>query len=369
MIRRVLQQVIKECTIFRQEGLKTVKKTTAIYPIYFVYGVEDYLIQDEVKRLMDQILPPQERGLNLQLFSGEEHGSQEILQTAQTLPMFSKYRFVLVNKADQLDEKEMEGFLKYIQRPSPSTCLVLCAQDPGPWKKHLAKIEEIGVVIEHPRLKGKGLTSWIRKRMEEKEKTLSEEAANYLIEVIGDHLQDLDNALETIFLSTGDQRTIGLADIEGVLSDVKLSTIYELTDAIGQQHLEKALGILKKVLDSNVISFKKEEASKYKESELYSILLANVARQYRLIWRVKELGNKRHTEESARAIGIKSVWILNKLADQAKKFSESALREGLLKCQKTDLALKKGRGSKDLLLEKLVIDLCRPDKRTQEPQR
>ena len=93
------------------------KKANVIHPIYFFYGVEDYLIQDEVKRLIDQVLPPAERGLNLHVFSGEEHGTQEILQTAQTLPMFSKYRFVLVNKADQLDEKEIEGFLNYIQKP------------------------------------------------------------------------------------------------------------------------------------------------------------------------------------------------------------------------------------------------------------
>jgi DNA polymerase III subunit delta len=179
------------------------------------------------------------------------------------------------------------------------------------------------------------------------------------MEVIGDHLQDLDNSLETIFLSTGDKRSIPLLDIEGIFSDVKMNTIFELTDAIGQQNLEKAFGILRKILDSNVISFKKEEASKYKESELYSILLANMARQYRLIWRVKELGNERHTEEIARTIGIKSGWILKKLADQARNFSEPALREGLLKCQRTDLALKRGRGPKDLLMEKLVIDLCR----------
>ena len=336
------------------------KKTTTIYPLYFIYGVEDYLIEDEVRRLMDQVLPLQERGLNLHVFSGEEHGAQEILQTAQPLPMFSKYRFVLVIKADQLDEKEMGGFLKYFQKPSPSTCLVLCAHDPAPWKKHLAKIEEIGVVIEHPRLKGKGLTSWIRKRMEEKEKTLSEEAANYLIEVIGDHLRDLDNSLETILLSTGDQRMIGLVDIEGALSDVKVSTIFELTDAIGQQNLEKALAILGKALGSKTLTFKKdEEASKYDDPS--PLLLNMMARQYRFIWRVKEMGDRKQgIEEMAKTLRM-SAWNVRKWMEQAKKFSGPSLRDGLLKCQKTDLALKKGRGPRHLLLEKLVIDLCRPE--------
>jgi DNA polymerase III subunit delta len=337
-----------------------IKKTTTIYPLYFIHGAEDYLIEDEVRRLMDLILPPQERGLNLHLFSGEEHGSQEILQTAQTLPMFSKYRFILVKKADQLDEKEIEGFLKYIQKPSPSTCLVLCAQDKGPWKRNLAQIEKIGRVIECPRLKGKALTSWIRERMDEKGKGLAEDAATYLVEVVGDHLQDLDNSLETIFLSAGDQGTIRLPDIEGILSDVKVSTIFELTDAIGQQNLEKALAILGKALGSKTLTFRKdEEASKYDDPS--PILLSMMARQYRYIWRVKEMaGRQQDAEEIAKNLRM-SAWNVRKWMDQGKKFSGPSLREGLLKCQKTDLALKKGHGPRHLLLEKLVIDLCRPE--------
>jgi DNA polymerase III delta subunit len=48
------------------------------------------------------------------------------------------------------------------------------------------------------------------------------------------------------------------------------------------------------------------------------------------------------------------------MLDQAKNFSEASLREGILKCHQTDLAVKRSRGPKDLLMEKLVIDLCRP---------
>jgi len=56
-----------------------------------------------------------------------------------------------------------------------------------------------------------------------------------------------------------------------------------------------------------------------------------------------------------------SPWIVKNLIEQGKSFSESSLREGLLKCHQTDLAIKRGRGSKELLMEKLVIDLCRPN--------
>mgnify|MGYP006266604177 FL=1 len=97
------------------------KSSPNISPVYFLFGPEDFLIEEETKRLLDQTLSPSARGFNLHIFSAQDHTSQEIVQTAQTLPMFSKYRFVLVSEADQFDESEIKPLVEYIQDPSPST--------------------------------------------------------------------------------------------------------------------------------------------------------------------------------------------------------------------------------------------------------
>ena len=330
-----------------------------IYPIYYLYGPEDYLIEGEIQRLLNQTLSQKERGLNLQIFNGEEHKGQEVIQTAKTIPMFSRYRFVLVKEADQFDEKSIEAFLEYIQNPSSSTCLVMCGQTLGSWKRRQKEMEKVGKVIEYSRLKGKGLVSWIRRRMEEKGKLLLEEAAEYLVEVIGDHLHDLDNALEKVFLSVGEKKRIGLSDAEEITSEVKISTIYDLTDAIGQQNLEKALGILEKALESKAIPFRKEETLKKREDPV-PLLLSMMAKQYWNIWRVKEMvSSQQELGETAKTLQMQ-IWSVKKLMEQGRKFTESSLREGILKCHQTDLAIKRGQGPKNLLMEKLVIDLCRP---------
>ena len=336
------------------------KQKGEIYPIYFLFGPEDFLIEEETKKLLDQILSPSARGFNLHIFSGKEHAPEEIIQAAQTLPMFSKYRFVLVSEADQFDEDEIRPFIDYIRNPSPSTCLVMVAQTPGPWKKHQRQIEKVGEVTEFQRLKGRSLISWARKRMIEKGKTLSEEAADYLVEVVGDHLHDLENALEKAFLSVGGKKTVDLPDVEGLASEVKISTVFDLMDAIGHQNLEKALGILERTMESRTIPFKKDEASSKKMDDPVPLLLSMMARQYRNIWRVKEIASRRlGPAEMANELGT-SQWNVRKLTEQGKYFSEASLREGILRCHETDLLIKKGRGPKDLLVEKLVIDLCRP---------
>lgn len=337
------------------------KQKMEIYPVYFLYGPEDYLIEEEIQRLLSETLSEKERGLNMHIFSGEDHSSQEIVRAAQTLPMFSQYRFVLVSEADEFDEDKTETLLEYIQNPSPSTCLVMYAQTLGLWKRHRSDIEKVGEVIECTRLKGRGLVSWVRKRMTEKGKTLSEEAADYLVEVVGDHLHDLENALEKAFLSVGEKRAIELADVEGIASDVKISTVFDLMDAIGHQNLEKAFGILEKAMESKTIPFRKEEESSRRMDDPVPLLLSMMAKQYRNIRRVKEMAFRHHgAAEVALATGM-SPWSVKKLMDQGKYFSDGSLREGILKCHETDLSIKRGRGPKDLLMEKLVIDLCRPN--------
>jgi DNA polymerase-3 subunit delta len=336
------------------------KQKAEIYPLYFLFGPEDFLIEEETKRLLNQTLPPSARGFNLHIFSGEEHAPEEIVQAAQTLPMFSKYRFILVSDADRFDEDEIKPLIEYIQNPSPSACLVMVAQTLGFWKEHQKLIEKVGVVSEFSRLKGRPLVSWARKRMTEKGKTLSEEAADYLVEVVGDHLHDLENSLEKAFLSVGEKKTVDLSDVEGLASEVRISTVFDLMDAIGHQNLEKALGILEKAMESRSIPFKKDEESTKRMDDPVPLLLSMMARQYRNIWRVKEIAS-RHLgpAEVANELGT-SAWNVRKLMEQGKYFSEASLREGILRCHETDLSIKKGRGPKDLLVEKLVIDLCRP---------
>ena len=334
------------------------KKDSQIYPVYFLYGPEDFLIEEEIQGILSRTLSQKERGFNFHHFNGVEHNAQEIVQTAQTLPMFSKYRFVLISDADQMDEEKVEGLMEYIKKPSLSTCLVLYGQTIGPWKGHRKEIEKGGKVTEYTRLKGSALVSWMKNRMKEKGKTLSEEAADYLVEVVGDRLYDLDNAVEKAFLSVGEKQTIELSDMEEITSEVKVSTVFDLTDAIGHQNLEKALGILEKAMELGAISFKKEEEPSKKDP--VPLLLGMMAKQYWSMLMIKEMSSLRKDMGDLAKELRTPPWTIRKLIDQGKNFSEASLQEGILKCHQTDLAVKRSRGPKDLLMEKLVIDLCRP---------
>lgn len=361
--RKGLRELLK-----RDMNHPKMKSATGLLPVHYLYGPEQYLIDEEIRRLLGQVLSEREQGLNLHVFSAEDRSAQEIVAAAQTIPMFSKCRFISVTGADQLEEAGVKVLLAYILKPSPSTCLVLSGQTLGPWKAHKAEIENVGRVEEYPRLRGKGLVSWARKRMAEKGKAMTEEGAEHLVEMVGDRLHDLENALETVYLSAGAKRTIGLSEAESVNTGVKLGTVFDLMEAIGNQHLEKALGILRKALESKSISFRREEEGS-KGGEVIPILLGMVAKQYRNLWKVKERGSSRPGEVKAGRPHEMSSWQVRRLTEQGGRFSEASLREGILKCHQADLLIKRGRGPKELVMEKLVIDLCRPKGPQRSPQR
>lgn len=332
-----------------------------IYPVYFLYGPEDYLIEEEIKRLLNLTLLPKERSLNLHLFSGEEHSPREIIQTARTWPMFSSYRYILVREMDQFKEDSAEKFLEYLLDPSPKTCLVMSGSTLGVWKKFQKELEKTCKFIEFQRLRGKELNLWLKKRAKEKGKILTDEAAQYLIELSGDHLLDLDQELEKVLLSIGEKEQIDLSDVEEITSEVKISTVFDLTDAIGQRDLEKALKIIEKSLESKSIPFRKDEEEPKKRDEMVSLLLLSMmAKQYWNLLKVKEMTPlEKEVREIAKKINM-PLWNVRKLVEQSKQFSKSALQKGILRCYQTDLDLKRGLGTKNLLMEKLVIDLCRP---------
>jgi len=113
-------------------------------------------------------------------------------------------------------------------------------------------------------------------------------------------------------------------------------------------------------MEAKTIVFRKEEQGS-KSGDPIPLLLSLMAKQYWSMLTIKEMSSHgQDSGELARELGT-SPWNVKKLIDQAKNFSEASLRSGILKCHQADLSVKRSGGPKDLLMEKLVVDLCRPD--------
>ncbi len=134
-----------------------------------------------------------------------------------------------------------------------------------------------------------------------------------------------------------------MGDVEELVSEVKTRTIFELTDAIGTRNSLEALGILRRMLQAG---------------EAHLKILNMIARQFRLIWKAQDLVSKGvEKEELARRLKLHH-FHLESILQQTTAFSEDDLREGFHQLLQADLAMKTTTVPKELLLEKMVVNLC-----------
>ena len=92
-------------------------------PVYLLHGGEDLLIEEATNAILDAALTRDERGFNLDVLYGGEADARDVVSHASSFPMMAERRVVVVREVDKLAQAEI--LANYIERPLPSTCLVL----------------------------------------------------------------------------------------------------------------------------------------------------------------------------------------------------------------------------------------------------
>jgi DNA polymerase-3 subunit delta len=311
--------------------------------ILYFYGDEPYLIEKGIERLQAEIIPDHVREFNREVYSASEVSVSKVVDAARTLPMLNPWRFIVVKEADRFSPDDIRQLLAYIEKPSPSTCLVLWGDSSGPWKRFFPKIRKVGAVTHVKSFFAGKLIGWIKREAQAYGKRMTREAAEYLKDMVGNRLRDLHNEIEKVVVFVGEKPVIELGDVEEVISEVKTRTIFELTDAIGMRNAVEALRILRKMVQAG---------------EAHLRILGMIARQFRLLWKAKHLVSKGATKEEVRRKLNLHHFYLESTLEQSASFSEDNLREGFRRFLQTDLAMKTTTVSTELLLEKMIVDLC-----------
>jgi len=312
-------------------------------PLYLLYGDEPYLVERGVKKLLDRAVDPGFRDFNLNVFYGNECKGDEVFGAAQTLPMFAALRVVLVKKGGELSAGAMELLLSYLQDPSPSTCLILQAEKIDGRKKFFAEFKKRGELVEFKRPYENQLGPYVRDEVRAAGKKIDAEAAELLAYLVGNNLQELVSQIEKLCVYCGKKEVIGVSDVKAIVSDTKVESVFEFTDALGAKDLGRALRMLTTLLG---------------DGEAPLRILGAVARHYRQLWQVRELLDRKiPSGDLAKASGI-NPYFLKKVTDQARNYPVSELKVVFERMLDLDLAFKSG-GRSDALLERFVMESCK----------
>jgi len=316
-----------------------------IDPIYCLHGAERYLVDRCLAAIRQAVLGSAGGGasFNHDVFDLKEAPMARVVGTARTMPMMARRRLVIGKGVDEVKAPELEPLLPYVQDPNPTTCLVLIGEKIDTRFKVFATLRKAGYLHDFPSLRDRELVGWLTREARQRQVGLDSDAATALAEMAGPDLGRLSQALEQLALYVGDAERIRLADVEDLVAETRQRGVFELTKAIGEGNVERALRLL---------------ANMQRNREPALRIQFMLVRQLRQIWRAKELAAAGVPRpEIASQVGI-APFFLDDVLVPARRMSHATLERSFGRLYRADRVLKSSRIDPDLILSKLVQQLA-----------
>ncbi len=318
-------------------------KTAEVPLVCFLYGDEPFLVERAASALLERAIDPSLKDFNFNQYYGTDSKGTDILDAAQTLPMFADRRAVLVKRADQLKADACEQLLPYLKNPCPTTCLIMTGGKIDLRKKFFQEIKKLGYLSEHKKLYDNKLSGFIQEEAQRQGLRIERSAADMLAFLIGNNLQELCSQIEKLAVFAGQRTQITQDDVTAIASSSKAYSIFECARHLGMRDLQGALRSLTALL---------------RNGEEVPMMIGALARHFRQLWRVRELSDRKVAKaDIAREAGI-APFFLDEMLQQAKNFNRNGLRDIFDELYRCDCASKSGGGQPSTLMQGLAVRIC-----------
>ena len=315
-----------------------------LYPLYFLYGDESFLIDEALRSIEDMALSGEGlRDFNLNTFYGGEAEPAAIRDAVETLPMMSQVRVVVVKDADELSDKDWDLLMPLVDDPVPSSIFLCSAPKIDKRKKHIKRFLEKGCTVEFKRPYDNQIPEWIKMLATRIDIRISAEAVDLFHQLVGSNLQDINAELTKLKNYLGDKTQANPDDVLKAVSRLKLDSVFDLTDAIGRNDRGRALDCLVNLLDNG-------------QNEVG--VLALVARHVRILKLVGEgLGEGLTGQRLSARAGV-APYFLKSYMDQARAWNARKIDRTFQALLDTDRALKSSPIAAHIWLENFIVHTC-----------
>jgi len=297
-----------------------------ILPVYFLCGEDSYMLDKAAEEVSGAVSRFIFSDFDKEtVWGGEDKNLADILEIARAFPFGSEKKLLMIKDFEKFRDKK--SLVPYINSPSESTVLLiknngsLSSSATEPFKSLLTN----NFLFEAKELRGKNLAQWICESAAEKDKIISYENAQMLIDISGENRSIIEDQLEKICTFTGEKREITHQDIKFLAAEMKEFNIFDLLKAVGQKDKSAAFRYSYNLLEKG-------------KEPVYIVFM--LTRYFLTLSRIEEVVNKNLSSfAAAKELGILE-WTYKDYISARKNYSERQLGTAVDALLKADVSIK-----------------------------
>ena len=323
--------------------LQNILQAGTVPGLILLYGQESFFVEKGMLAVRDAVVTPENRDFNLTQFYGKDFVPNDVVEQARTFPVFAERRLVMIKNIHESRAEQLETLLDYVEDPVPETVLLLTAEKIDARRKIFQLFKKNGVSIEFKKIYENQLPSFVRDLAKSSNLSLTAGALKLFCKRVGTNLAEVQGEMEKLVGYLGERDLADEADVAAIVSDTRIESIFDLTDAMGSGDRSTALTLLDRLLA---------------EGQAPLMILAMMTRHFRQMWKISELVSQKVPQsELPRRVGA-SPYFLKGLMQQASRFDHRQYRQVFNRFLETDLALKSSGGEPRMQLEQLLLEIA-----------
>jgi DNA polymerase-3 subunit delta len=220
----------------------------ATSPVYVVFGAEDFLKGQAIRRLLDGLLKPDERAMCLSEYEGPSAELATVLDDLRTLPFLGPRRVVILRDGDPFITAHRQDMEEYLNSPSSTGTLIVEGRSFPSNTKLYKRLNPLGGCIACEEPKPYALPAWLVERCQkEYGKRLDVDAAKSIVDHVGNSMGMLDGELAKLAVYVGKRPNIAIEDVEKLVGHDREEKVFGILAAMAQGDRATALGLWEEV--------------------------------------------------------------------------------------------------------------------------
>ena len=232
-------------------AVKNYLKPDKLLPVYYLCGEDSLGIDNALKAIDKSVTQLLSSEFDKEIINCEKGiNSNTILDSISSFPFGSEKKLVIVKNFGSLKDKK--SLVEYFRSPNDFSVLVITHFE----KKPDARMEPYKTLIEKnfyfeaKEMRGIEFAGWIVSLAESKNKKITIEDAEALVELVGDSRLLIEMQFSKLIEYIGEKEFITLDDIKKNVIETRQNSVFDLLNALGRNERVKALKSFNNLLDN-----------------------------------------------------------------------------------------------------------------------